>query len=203
MEDASKAGRRDRQSAGRAIGARIVRPSNSPWTSNVVLVSKKDGKQRFAIDYRKLSELTRKDAYSIPQIQTILDKLHGDRFFSVIDISRAYWSVPVGEADIEKTAFNTPRGLYEMTVIPFGLVDSQATFQRLMDNTLRGLKHTDSYIDDCIIYSHSLEEHIENLRDVLERMKQANIHLKFKKSQFGYQEVNSWGISCPRGAEGP
>ena len=171
----------------------MCRPSNSPWASNVVLVSKKDGKQRFAIDYRKLNEVTRKDAYSIPRIQTILDKLHGNRFFSVIDISSAYWSVPVREADIEKTAFNTPRGLYEMTVMPFGLVNSQAIFQRLMDNTLRGLKHTDSYIDDCIIYSHSLEEHIEDLRDVLERMKQANIHLNFKKCQFGYQEVEFLG----------
>ena len=107
------------------------------------------------------------------------------------------------EADIEKTAFNTPRGLYEITVMPFGLVNSQATFQRLMDNTLKGLKHTDSYIDDCIIDSHSLEEHIEDLRDVLTRMKQANIHLKLKKCQFGYQEVEFWGISYPRGAEGP
>ena len=83
------------------------------------------------------------------------------------------------EADIEKTAFNTPRGLYEMTVMPFGLVN----------NTVKGLKHADSYIDDCIIYSHSLEEHIEDLRDLLERIKQANIHIWLKRCQFGYQEV--------------
>ena len=119
----------------------LCRPSCSPWASNVVLVSKKDGKQRFTIDYRRLNDVTKKDAYSIPQIQAILDKLNGYRFFSVIDISSAYWCVPVRECDVEKTAFNTPRGLYEMTVMPFGLVNSQATFQRMMDNALRGLKN--------------------------------------------------------------
>ena len=137
--------------------------------------------------------MTKKDAYSVPQIQSILDKLHGYSFFSVIDISSAYWCVPVRECDVEKTAFNTPRGLYEMTVMPFGLVNSQATFQRMMDNTLRGLKHTESYIDDCIIYSRTFEEHLANLREVLERLRLANIHIKFRKCQLSYSEVEFLG----------
>ena len=104
----------------------LCRPSTSPWASNVVLVIKKDGRQRFAIDYRKLNSVTKKDAYGIPQVQTtcILDKLHGFRFFSIIDISVAYWGVPVREKDVEKTAFNTPRGLFEMAAMPFGLVNA-------------------------------------------------------------------------------
>ena len=171
----------------------LCRPSCSPWASNVVLVSKKDGKQRFTIDYRRLNDVTKKDAYSIPQIQAILDKLNGYRFFSVIDISSAYWCVPVRECDVEKTAFNTPRGLYEMTVMPFGLVNSQATFQRMMDNALRGLKHTESYVDDCIIYSRTFEGHLSDLREVLERLKQARIHVKFRKCQLGYAEVEFLG----------
>lgn len=88
------------------------------------------------------TKLTKRDAYGIPQVQTILDKLHGFRFFSVIDISVVYWGVPVREVDMEKTAFNTPRGLFEMTVMPFWLVNAQVTFQRLMDNTLQGLSRT-------------------------------------------------------------
>ena len=173
----------------------LCRPSKSPWSSNVVLVSKKDGKQRFAIDYRKLNEVTKKDAYSVPQIQSILDKLHGYKYFSVIDISSAYWCVPVKDNGMEKTAFNTPRGLYEMTVMPFGLVNSQATFLRMMDCTLKGLKHTESYIDDCIIYSQTFEQHLVDLQEVLERMKQANIHIKYRKCQLGYDKVEFLGHS--------
>ena len=98
---------------------KLCRPSISPWASNVVLVTKKDGRQSFAIDYRQLNSVTKKDAYGIPQVQTILDKLHVYQYFTVIDIS--VWCVPVREVDVEKTAFNTPRGLFEMTVLPFGL----------------------------------------------------------------------------------
>ena len=84
----------------------ICRPSISTWASDVVLVTKKDGRQRFAIDYRRLNDITKKDAYSIPNIQAILDRLHGSRYYSVIDISAAYWCVPLRKGDIEKTAFN-------------------------------------------------------------------------------------------------
>ena len=175
------------------LNQNLCRPSCSPWASNVVLVAKKDGKQRFTVDYRRLNNVTKKDAYGIPQIHAIFDKLNGYRFFSVIDIASAYWCVPVRGRDIEKTAFNTPRGLYEMTVMPFGLVNSQATFQRMMDNTHKGLKHAESYIDDCIIYSRTFEEHLADLGEVLERLKQAKMHVKFRKCQFVYPEVEFLG----------
>ena len=171
---------------------KLCRPSNSPWASNVVLVSKKDGRQRFTIDYRKLKQVTKTDAYSIPQIQSILDKLYGYQFFSVIDITSAYWCVPVRESDIGKTAFNTPRGLYEMKVVPFGLVNSQATFQRLMNTTLRGVKHAESYVDDCIIYSNNFEEHMDNLREVFEHLKLANIHVNSASANSVVERSNSW-----------
>ena len=89
------------------VSQKLCRPSNSPWASNVVLVTKKDGKKRFAIDYRGLNSVTKGDAYGIPQVQAIMDRLHGFQYFSVIDISTAYWCVPMREGDIEKTAFNT------------------------------------------------------------------------------------------------
>ena len=104
--------------------------SKSPCASNVVLVTKKDGKKRFAIDYRGLNSATKKDVYGMPQVQAILDRLHGFQYFTVIDISAAYWCVSMREGDVEKTDFNTLRGLFEMTVMPFGLVNAQATFQR-------------------------------------------------------------------------
>ena len=175
------------------LNQKLCRPSGSPWASNVVLVTKKDGRKRFAIDYRRLNTVTKKDAYGIPQIQTILDKLHGHRYFSVLDIASAYWCVPVRDIDIEKTAFNTPRGLYEMTVMPFGLVNAQATFQRLMDNILLGTKNTESYIDDCIVYSQDFENHLSDLRCILERLRSANLHVKLRKCQFGREEVEFLG----------
>ena len=171
----------------------LCQASISPWASNVVLVMKKDGRQRFAIDYRRLNSVTKKDAYGTPQIQAILDRLHGFSYFSVIDISAAYWGVPVREEDVEKTAFNTPRGLFEMKVMPFGLVNAQATFQRLMDTVLRGLNNTESYIDDCVIYSCSFKQHMANLRAVFERLRAANLHVKIKKCQFCRRRVEFLG----------
>ena len=172
---------------------KLCRPSKSPWASNVVLVTKKDGRKRFAVDYRGVNGVTKKDAYGIPQVQAILDRLHSFQYFSVIDISAAYWCVPMREEDVEKTAFNTPRGLFEMIVMPFGLVNSQATFQRLMDNTLQGLKRTESYIDDCIIFSNSFEQHIEDLRAVFNHLHRAKLHVKLKKCQFCRDEVEFLG----------
>ena len=87
----------------------ICRESKLPWASNVVLVEKRDGSLRFAIDYRGLNGVTKKDAYSLPNPQHILDKLHGARYLTSLDVASAYWCVPVSEADIEKTAFYTPR----------------------------------------------------------------------------------------------
>ena len=167
----------------------LCRPSKSPWASNVVLVTKKGGKKRFAIDYRGLNSATKKGAYGIPQVQAILDRLQGFQYFTVIDILAAYWCVPMREGDVEKTAFNMPRGLFEMTVMPFGLVNAQATFQRLMDSTLQGIKRTESYIDDCIIYSQSFEQHMVDLRTVLTRLRQAKLHVKLQKCQFARKEV--------------
>ena len=114
----------------------ICRPSNSPWASDVVLVKKKEGSMRFAVDYRKLNTVTKRDEYSLPNPQSIFDKLEGSRFFSKLDIASAYWTIPIAPKDVEKTAFHTPRGMYEMLVMPFGLCNAPATFQRVMDRAL-------------------------------------------------------------------
>ena len=95
----------------------IVRPSNSPWVSRVILVTKKDGTQRFAVDYRALNNCTKKDSYPIPEVRDILDKLKESRYFSTLDGASAYWSIPIAEIDREKTAFLTPRGQFEFCVM--------------------------------------------------------------------------------------
>lgn len=147
----------------------IVRPSASSWSSPVVLVQKKDGSVRFCVDYRALNKITRKDVYPMPRIDDALDTLQGAEYFSSLDLRSGYWQIPMNEADKEKTAFATPDGLYEFNVMPFGLCNAPATFERMIDNVLRGLKWKTClcYLDDIVIFSSTFKEHLQRLAQVL------------------------------------
>ena len=180
-EDSIRAGKRNVQNG-------ICRPSSSQWASDVVLVRKKDGTLRFAIDYRKLNAITKKDTYGLPNPLTILDKLDGSKYFTFLDFASAYWCVPMRETGIEKTAFHTPRGKFEMLVMPFGMINSGATFQRLMDQTLGQVDRYESYIDDILIYSKTFEEHTQDLRQTFQALEKAGIQLKEPKGHIGYSE---------------
>ena len=103
------------------------------------------------------------------------------------------WCVPVHEADIEKTAFYTPRGQHEMLVMPFGLCNSHATYQRLMDRTLTGLDFVESFVDDCLIFSKTFQEHLGHVKAVLQRLRDARIQLRSEKCHFAYAEVDFLG----------
>ena len=169
----------------------ICRASKSPWASKVVLVKKRDGSFRFAIDYRQLNDVTKKDAYSLPNPQHILDKLRVAKLFTKLDVASAYWCVPVHISDIEKTAFYTPRGQYEMLVMPFGLCNSQATYQRLMDQTLAGLERVESFVDDCLIYSESFEEHLQDIESVFKGLGKRRSSFDSKNTNLGSQRLIS------------
>ena len=162
----------------------VCRPSKSPWSSRVILVSKRDGTTRFVVDYRDLNSVTTKDAYPMPNPKDILDKMQGKQFFSFLDAASAYWCVELEEEDKHKTAFATPRGHYEMNRMAFGLCNSQSTYQRLMDDTLRGVNNTDSYVDDICVYSSSFEEHLKDLRSAFTALQKANIQLRQDKCSF-------------------
>ena len=169
----------------------IVQPSQSPWSSPVVLVQKKDGSTRFCVDYRKLNNLTLKDSYPLPRIDESLDALQGSKWFSTLDLQSGYFQVEMDPTDAEKTAFTTICGLYQFKVMSFGLCNAPATFERMMEIILSGL-HWETcllYIDDVIIFADSFEQHLERLSEVLSRLQTAGLKLSPKKCQLFKKQV--------------
>ena len=178
------------------LASDVIRPSNSPWASSVVMVKKKDGSLHFCVDFRQLNAATVKDAHPLPRIDDLLDTLHGARWFSTLDLKSGYWQVPIMERDKEKTAFRTSSWqLYEFNQVPFGLCNAPATFSRLMDRVLSGL-HWETclfYLDDIIVFSSTWEEHLARLRQVFERLRHADLKLGAEKCAFAAKEVSYLG----------
>lgn len=161
----------------------LIEPANSAWSSNVVLVKKKDGSPRFCIDYRALNAKTRKDAYPLPLISESLDALAGSRWFSTFDLRAGYHQMSVHPKDRHKTAFVTRRGSYQFRVLPFGLCNSPATFARMMNLAMTGLNYDICliYLDDIIVFANDLPTHLERLRQLLDRLLKVGLKLKPSK----------------------
>ena len=139
--------------------------------------------------------LTQKDAYPLPRIDATLDTLHGSKWFTTLDLMSGYWQVEMHEADRPKTAFGTTEGLFQFRVMPFGLSNAPATFQRLMDLVLAKLQWSEClvYLDDVIVLGRSFEEHLTNLQSVLKQLRQAGLRLKLSKCSFFQHQVKYLG----------
>lgn len=164
----------------------VVEPCESAWQSPVLLVNKKNGQPRFCLDSRKLNSVTKRDAYNLPYISEILDNLRDARFLSSIDLSKAFWQIPVAEIDRDKTAFYVPsRGTLRFKTTPFGLTNAPSTQQRLVDALLGDVDHRIfAYLDDIIIVSGSFEEHVSLLLRVLDKLGKANLTINLEKCEF-------------------
>ena len=184
------------------LDADIIAPSCSQWSSRVILVTKKNGKFRFCVDFRLLNDITVKDAYPIPSVDETLDSLGGALFFTTLDLASGYWQVLLAEEDRAKTAFSSNGCHFEFQVMPFGLTNAPATFQRLMEDVLRGLTLDTClvYLDDILLHFRAFEEHLCHLRAVFERLRAAGLKLRTEKCQFVRSEVPYLGhIVCAEG----
>ena len=157
--------------------------SDSPWSAPVVLVMKKEGGTRFCVDYRRLNSLTVKDAYPLPRIDDTLDILGGKRWFVTLDLASGYWQVSLSPDARCKTAFATHSGLFQFNVMPFGLCNAPATFERLMDRVLQGLRWFRCFVnlDDIISFGTTFDDGLENLTLVFKRLRSHGLQLKSTK----------------------
>ena len=175
----------------------VIVPSSRPWSSPIVLVAKRDGTTRFCVDYRKLNAITKLDVFPLPRIDDSLDLLAGTQYFTSLDLASGYWQVGMDEDSQEKRAFMTHAGLYEFTVMPFGLCNAPATFQRLMERVLQGLAREKClvYLDDVLVIGSTFEEHLSNLREVFTRLSTAGLKLKPSKCKLVRGEVEFLGYT--------
>ncbi|MCG8076676.1 MAG: reverse transcriptase family protein [Candidatus Thiodiazotropha taylori] len=174
---------------------KIIQPSKSPWASCIVMVMKKDGSNRFCVDYRKLNDVTVKDSYPLPRIDESLDQLAGSKWFSCLDLNAGYWQVETDPQDREKTAFTSRKGLFEFNVMPYGLCNAPATFERLMESVLAGLHWQICliYLDDVIVTGKTFQDMVNNLSQVFERFQQAGLKLKPRKCNIFAKQVEFLG----------
>ena len=176
------------------LDAKIIRKSRSPWAFPVVIVEKKDKTKRFCIDFRKLNNITKKNSFPLPVIDDILAQLGKAKYFTALDLKSGYHQIEMDEKDKEKTAFTCHVGLFEYNKLPFRLANGPSIFQELMFNVLEGLDYCFAYIDDILIYSESLEEHLKHIQAVFDRLSQHGLKLKLKKCNFVQSETNYLGF---------
>ncbi|XP_073831437.1 uncharacterized protein [Musca autumnalis] len=174
----------------------FIEPSRSAYNSPITLARKKNGTWRLCMDFRHLNSKSSPDAYPLPRISSILDRLREANFVSSLDLKDGYWQIPLEESSRKYTAFTVPgRGLYQWRVMPFGLHSAPATFQRALDTVIGAdmEPHAFAYLDDIIVIGRTLEEHLANLREVFRRLREVNLRINPEKCEFFKKETKYLG----------
>ena len=170
----------------------VIQPSRSPWASPVVLVKKRDGSHRFCVDYRGLNSLTKPE---LPRIEHLLDQLGQSTYFSSTDLASGFWQIRMHPDSQEKTAFTTQQGLFEFRVMPFGLTNAPAVYQRLMHQVVTPLNPSSgpdvvsAYLDDILVFSRTLDQHLQHLKTVIDKLSEVGLKLKPTKCRFTQKEL--------------
>ena len=181
------------------LAANIIQSSRSPWSFPIVVVDKRDGSKRFCTDFRKLNLICKRSNWPLPVIDDMLAVLGNSKYFTTLDLKSGYWQIPLDERDKEKTAFTCHRGLYEYNVMPSGLANAPGVFQEFMSVVLQDLgKIAMAYLDDIIIFSPSMEEHIKHIQLVFDRLRQHQLKLKISKCKFMQEETQYLGFLINR-----
>ena len=181
----------------------IIEPSKSQWSSPCVLVPKSDGTFRFCTDFRKINGISKTDTYPIPRVDDCIDRIGHAKYVSKFDLLKGYWQVPLTKRAQELSAFVTPDGLFQYRVMPFGLKNAPATFQRMMNNVIHGLEGCDAYIDDLVLYSQCWEDHKQLLKKFFDRLQDANLTVNLHKSEFCRARVVFLGHIVGQGEVSP
>jgi hypothetical protein len=177
------------------LAAGIIRPSMSPYGAPVLFARKKDGTWRMCIDYRALNKITIKDKFPLPRAEDLFDQVQGAKYFTKIDLRWGYYQIKVRPEDVHKTAFRTPMGSFEWLCMPFGLTNAPATFQRFVQDILQAFlgEFACVYIDDILVYSHTPDEHVEHVRQVLEVLQKHNLLAQPTKCDWFVTDVEYLG----------
>ena len=175
------------------LEAGVIRNSHSSWSAPIIVVPKGDGGKRLVIDYRTLNKVTRKFVWPMPKVEDIFSQLNDAKYFSTLDLRAGYHHIGLTTDSIPKTAFTSPFGKYEYIKVPFGLAQAPAYFQELMTGVLKDLPFAMAYLDDIIIYSSTPEEHLEHIRTVFEKLRDAKLSMKLSKCHFFAKEIQYLG----------
>jgi hypothetical protein len=181
----------------------VIEESQSEWASPIVPILKPDGEVRVTVDYRELNDLCQKDTFPIPRIDEIVEKLQGAKVYSKLDLTKGYYQVQIHPDDKDKTAFRFGKRLFQFTRMPFGLSAAPQTFQRLMNKVLAHLPFAECYLDDIIIFSADLAEHIQHLEAVFKALQEANLRINLAKCEFGVSDVEYLGFRINQNKRSP
>ena len=169
----------------------VIEAANSPWSFNLVAAKKKGGKVRWCIDWRRLNDITKKDSWPMPTVQDTIARLAGSTIYSGVDMAGAFHCIDLDERDREKTAFATPFGSFQQKRLGFGVTNGPATYCRLVDRVLKDIPDTVaiSFLDDGVIHSTTVDQHLENVRRTLTAYREAGLRLAPHKCSFFSQEI--------------
>ena len=181
----------------------IIEESQSNWSSPCILVPKHDGGFRFCTDFRKVNDKTKSDSFPIPRIADCIDQIGNAKFVSTFDMLKGYWQVPLTQRAREISAFVTPSGLYQYKVMPFGMKNAPATFQRMVNKLVRDIDGCEGYIDDVVIFSDNWLDHIRQIEHFFQIMRDAKLTINLMKSEFGKATVKYLGHIVGQGQVRP